>query len=388
MIKTITIHIAELDDEQLALEQLKSQLDVTTDLKKNTIGIIACHYEFVLSGIFRAISSALPFDVVGTISSAQAVAEKADLLLMTLMVMTSDDVEFDTVLTESLLSEKGAKQVIIDDYTAAVRKDQKPALILTFGAFLIQNCGDDYVNTLSEVSGGVPCFGTIAIDDTYDFKNCFMLANSEEYNDKMALVLIYGAIKPKFFVANISESKILGKGAIITKSAGPVLMEVNDNHVMEYLEGLGLSEASGTQYAMSNLPLLLDYNDGSPMVSKILVMLTEEKYAICAGAMPEGSILHITKSDGEDVMLTTGIALDHITQEIESASTLLVYSCIARNMALGGEHFKEMELVKEKVGGKLAYMMANSGGEICPTQISESKAINRFHNNAFIACLF
>jgi hypothetical protein len=33
-------------------------------------------------------------------------------------------------------------------------------------------------------------------------------------------------------------------------------------------------------------------------------------------------------------------------------------------------------------------MMAYSGGETCPTQVSDDKAINRFHNNAFVACVF
>jgi hypothetical protein len=44
--------------------------------------------------------------------------------------------------------------------------------------------------------------------------------------------------------------------------------------------------------------------------------------------------------------------------------------------------------VTEKTGGRLPFLMAYSGGEICPTRVSEEKAINRFHNNAYVACLF
>ena len=388
MIKSMTITITELDDEQLAVQQLLSQLNLEKDLMKHSICIIACHYEFVLSGVFKAVSKALPFDVVGSISSAQSVPDTTDFLLMTLLVLTSDDVEFDIAITESIISEQGPKQAIKDCYNSKVRKDIKPAMIFAFAAFLVQNCGDDYVTTLSEISGNVPCFGTIAVDDTYDFKNCFVLSNGEHYHDKLAMILFYGDIRPKFFVANISESKIIGPGAVITKSAGPVLMEVNGHPVIEYLSDLGLGEASESQYAMANLPLLLDYNDGSPMVSKILVMLTEDKSVICAGAMPLDSTLHIAKCDSEDVMFTTGQALQSIINEIGNASTLLVYTCISRNMALGSDHFKEMELVREKTQGKITFLMANSGGEICPTQVSDDKAINRFHNNAFVACLF
>ena len=385
MIKTLTAHTTELDDEKLAIEQIVSQLGTGGSLMENTIGIVACHYEFVLSGIFKAVCEALPFEVVGTISSAQSVSNESGSLLMTLMVMTSDDVEFAKTLTPSLLTE--AEETIAKSYKTACRAE-KPALILTFAPFILQNCGDDYVNTLTEASGGVPCFGTLAVDDTLDFANCFMLSNGEHYRDKMAMVLIYGDINPKFFVANISESRMLEKSAVVTKSTGPVLMEVNERPVIDYFKDLGLVEASETQYAMSSLPFLLDYNDGTPRVSKIFVTLTPEKYAICAGAMPEGSTLYMATADKDDVMFTTGEVVDIIAKDIGGASALLIYSCISRSMTLASEQFKEMELVRQKVAEKLPFMMANSGGEICPTQVSDEKAINRFHNNAFVACLF
>ena len=385
MIKTLIAHTTELDDEQLAVEQIKSQLNLDGGLLKNTIGIVACHYEFITSDVFEAICGALPFKIVGTISSAQAVPGELGALLLSLTVLTSDDVQFDTVLTPSLMSEP--HNVIAESYKSACR-DEKPALILAFAPFILQNCGDDYVNILTETSGGVPCFGTLAVDDTLDFSNCFMLADGVHYRDRMVMVLVYGAISPKFYVANISEERMLEKGADVTKSVGSVLMEVNERPIIDYFEDLGLVKASETQYALSSLPFLLDYNDGTPKVSKIFVMLTPEKYAICAGAMPVGSTLYITTTDKDDVLFTTGRAVDMILKEAENASVLLIYSCISRGLTLGAEQYREMALISERLSGKLPFMMANSGGEICPTQVSDDKAINRFHNNAFIACTF
>ena len=384
MIKTIIVHTDELDNEELAVEQIKSQLD-TGSLKKNTLGIVACHYEFVISPVFEAICRALPFDVVGTISSGQSYAGETGSLLLTLTVLTSDDVEFVKIVTPSLLTEP--IEAISSSYKEACR-ETNPALILTFAPFIVQNCGDDYVNVLSEISGGVPCFGTLAVDDTLDFSNCFTLDSGVHYRDKMIMVLVYGDIKPKFYVANISESRMLDKSAVVTKSMGPVLMEVNGRPVIDYFEDLGLVEASETQYAMSSIPFLLDYNDGTPKVSKILVTLTPEKFAICAGAMPEGSTLYMATTDKDDVILTTGQSVDMILKDNDGASLLLVYSCISRGMTMGAEQFKEMDFIKSKLGDKLPYMMVNSGGEICPTQYCGGKASNRFHNNAFVACMF
>ena len=385
MITTITASVADLDDAKVAVEQIKAQLGPLDALHKHTVGILACHYEFVYSGVVAAICNALPFEIMGTISSAQSVQGEAEALLLTLMVLTSDDVEFVTAVTPSLMVDPG--QAIRDTYLSACRED-KPALVFTFAPFMPQNSGDAYVEVLTEASGGVPCFGTLAVDDTLDFANCFMLYHGEHYREQMAMILVYGEVQPKFYVANISQSHIFEKSALVTKSAGPVLMEVNDRPVIEFFEDLGLVEASETQYALSSLPFLLDYKDGTPFVSKIFVMLTPEKYALCAGSMPEGSTLHIARTDKHDVMLTTGQAMDALLADIEGASGLLIYSCISRSMALGADAYGEMGLVDQKVEGRLPFLMAYSGGEICPTQVSGGKAINRFHNNAFIACVF
>ena len=386
MIKTLAAQTTEVDDVKTAVEQIQSQLGPADSLLKNTIGIVACHYEFVHSSVFKGVCEALPFDVVGTISSGQSAADAYGPLIFSLMVLSSDELEFVKVLTPSLAEEPG--RVIAESYKAAATKTEKPALLLTFAPFMIQNSGDEYVNVLSEASGGVPCFGTLAIDDTLEFTNCFMLSDGEQYRDRMAMILVYGNIQPKFYIANISENRVLEKSALVTKSAGHILMEVNKRPLVDYFEDLGLKKASETQYAMSNLPFLLDYNDGTPMVSKILITLTPEKYAVCAGAMPEGSTLHIASSDKDDVLLTTSQAIELLLKDIkDNTGCLLIYSCISRCMTFGSEQFKEIELVRQKIGTRLPFMMAFSGGEICPTQVSDDKAINRFHNNAFIACL-
>ena len=385
MIKTFTLLTEEVDDAGLAAGQIMSQLEKAGELHKNTLGIVACHYEYVFSGVLKAVCEALPFDVVGTISQIQGVCGRSGSLLLTILVMTSDDVRFVRAVTPSLLEEPG--RVIAESYGAAAGME-KPALILAFAPFILQNSGDEYVAALSAASGGAPCFGTLAVDDTMDFSSCFMVADGEHYHDRMAMALVYGDISPKFYVANISHSRLIGRSAVVTKSAGHVLMEVNERPVVEYFEDLGLADASEEQYAMSSLPFLLDYGDDTPMVSKLFIKLSPEKYAICAGAMPEGSRMHIAMSDEEDVMVTTGEALDRMLCDISGASGALIYSCVARCMTLGAKQFGEIGAADGKLGGKLPFMVACSGGEICPSQVSDDLAINRFHNNAFIACMF
>jgi hypothetical protein len=394
MIKTMVACTAEIDDAGQAVAEIARQLDLENSLLKSSVGIVACHYEFVLSGVARAICGALPFRTVGTITSAQAVPGECGGLLFTLMVLTSDDVAFASGLTPSLLG-GASEQAIEQSYrdTAAksgARPDERPALIFAFAPFIIENSGDTYVGALTRLSGGSPCFGTLAVDDSNNFANCFMLYDGEEYRDRMGMVLLFGDVSPQFCIATISESKIVSDEALVTKSEGHVLMEVNNRPVLDYFEKYGLAKAAETQYAMTSLPFMLDYGDGTPPVSKVFISLTPERHAICASMMPEGSRMKIGVFDRDDVLLTTGGAIDtaRACMAGKQASGALIYSCISRNMTLGSNQTAEMELVGDRLRGSAPFMMAYSGGEICPTRTSGAGAVNRFHNNAFVMCLF
>jgi hypothetical protein len=385
MIRTLTAFTENIDDPAAAAAEIKTQLEKGEGLLKNSVGIIACHYEFVLSGTAKAICESLSFDVAGTISSVQAVNDDGGTLFLTLLVLTSDDVSFKTGITDSLKSDPGKR---IEESYRSLSGGIRPALVFAFAPFMIENSGDEYVDVLSRVSGGVPCFGTLAVDDTSDFRECYMVYNGDHYRDKMALILCYGDIHPKFYVASISEEKLLDKAALITSSEGHILKEVNGKPVVEYFEDLGLTKASETSYAMTSLPFMLDYGDGTPMVSKVFIGLNEQKHAICAGVMPQGSTLYMGVFDKDDVLLTTGKLIRRALEEMSHSSVMIGYSCISRSMSLGSDIFAEMDLIQKESAGKMTTLLAYSGGEICPTQINETAAINRFHNNTIILCVF
>ncbi|GHU51403.1 hypothetical protein AGMMS49975_04660 [Clostridia bacterium] len=378
MVKTITAYTEEIDDIELAVGEILGQLELEKNPLKNSIGIIACHYEFVFSGVFEALSKALPFDVVGNISSVQAVNGASGTLILTLMVLTSDDVSFEVVLTESLLESPGK---VIEDTYKSIQPEQKPKAILMFAPFMPQNSGDEYVNALTKASGGIPCFGTLAVDDTTTFENCFMLFNGAYYTDRMAMLLLYGELNPRFYIATISPEKVRTESpALITKSAGHILIEINGRPVMDFFESLGLAQASETAYALTSLPFMLDYNDGTPQVSKVFIRLTEEKHAICGGATPEGSTLYLGVADKDDILFTTSKLIEKVYEE--TPSCVLGFSCVARNMSLGANQLEEVDLFR--TAAKSPFMISSAGGEICPTQTSDNNAINRFHNTAFV----
>jgi hypothetical protein len=385
MIRILTAHTYEIDDADQAIAEVMAQLSLEENLQAHSVGILACHYEFVYSGTVRALCAALPFPVVGAITSAQAVPGQHGGLLLTLMVLTSQDVTFQTALTESLL---GAPSAALEQaYREAVGTGPRPALMLSYAAFLLQNSGDEYVAALSAVSGGVPCFGTLAVDDTSTFDNAYMIYNGEHYRDRMGLILLYGPLSPQFYIATISDDKIITKPARITASQGHVLKEVDGVPLVRFFESYNLTKAIETRYAMSSVPIMLDYGDGTPLVSKVFIRLNDENHGICAGAMPEGATLYLGVFDKRDVVLTSRGTLEEALAALPDASGALIYSCVSRYMTLGADSDAELKIARELLGDKLPMMMAYSGGEICPTP-GAAGLVNRFHNNAFVLCVF
>jgi len=69
-----------------------------------------------------------------------------------------------------------------------------------------------------------------------DFANCFMLADGEYYRNKMAMILIYGYDKPKFFIANVSESRILK--VLLQKFALPDTKRAQNPGISDSANGL------------------------------------------------------------------------------------------------------------------------------------------------------
>lgn len=389
MIKMFNACTLEVDDAELAIKELKEQLNIESNMLKNTFGLIACHYDFVHTGVVDKVCEAFPFEIMGTITSGQAIEDNSGAFLMTLTVFTSDDTVFETRLSEPLGdTPKDAVAATYEDASAG--HEEKPALMIAVAGFLPGNTGDDYIDKLTECSDGAPCFGTIAVDDTLDFANSCIIYNGKEYKDRLALTLIYGELEPKFYIATISDHKIMDNPALITKSKDNVIIEINEKPVIEYFKSLGLGDATKKLYSMVSMPFMLDYNDGTPPVSKVFVSMNDEGHAVCAGKMPEGSHLYIGTFDKDDVLLTTGNAMRKLFEENSDPQGILMYSCISRIMSLGSDQMAELDEINKinKENGSSSFMIAYSGGEMCPTEIGAGRAVNRFHNNAFIACVF
>ncbi|MDL2317293.1 hypothetical protein LJC59_09555, partial [Desulfovibrio sp. OttesenSCG-928-A18] len=157
MLRAFTL---EADDPELAVSEILEQLDLENERLANSLGIVTCHPDFLESGALTAISEALPFDVVGSTSLASATDGEMGIEILTLVVLTSDEVSFSTVLTGSLWDkqEEPIKEAC-DKALAALA--EKPSLILTYQPMMNHVGGEKLAMAISGASGGVPLFGTL-----------------------------------------------------------------------------------------------------------------------------------------------------------------------------------------------------------------------------------
>ncbi|MDR2157416.1 MAG: FIST C-terminal domain-containing protein [Clostridiales Family XIII bacterium] len=388
MIVTLNAYTEELDDAEAAVSQVLSQLEPEFHLKSNAIGIVQCYPEFLDNGIVEAIADALPFDIVGTTTMFNGTQRDHGGLGLSIQVLTSEDVFFSSYYSAPLAEnpERNVKQ----SYKAvAARRDEPPVLMFTFAPFLKTIGGDELVAWLDEASGGVPNFGSLAIDHTPDFSKARSFFNGDYSWDRVGFVLVYGNASPRFLMASVAEENILPQAVTITKSKGNVLMEVNDIPFGQYLEQLGLADGESIT-AKETLPLVIDILDGAQAVARSMIALTPEGHVILGGTAPVGAQLRIGTMTYLDVAETAEMMFD-AAMATERQQCLIVFSCLSRFFALESRINDEIETGKTLIQDHAPFLFGYTGGEICPVpggRRNREGTINKFHNFTIIACVF
>ncbi|MDR1730521.1 MAG: FIST C-terminal domain-containing protein [Synergistaceae bacterium] len=393
MIKALTAHTGEIDNTEAALAEIMEQLDLKNNLLKNSIGLITCYSEFIDTGIVKALTSALPFETVGTTTLGNLVPGSLDTLSLTIMVLTSDDVSFSVGLTDSITSDSPEDEALCAAaYEKAAAKlpdfpEKKPLLILSFAPLLMNVSGDFYVTAFDRVSGGIPSFGPVAVDHTSDYHTAQILCNGESYADRCAFVLLSGEVVPHFFIASISSDKFFQDKGLVTDAQGCLLKTVNDVPVVDYLKSLGLPQnEDGTLSAINIFPFVVDYNDGTRPVVRAIFALTPEGCVVCGGNIPTGTTLYVSAFDSAEVLSTTEEALRQALAQ-RKFDCMILYSCVGRYFAMDYNPLGEMESVQKLIPEGLPYQFTYSGGELCPVHAQGTQSLtNRNHNDSLIIC--
>ena len=383
MLRTLTAETFEIDSPEEAAAEILEQITTEQNLLLNSIGIVACHPDFIASGALKAVCAQFPFPIVGATTLASGTNKAYGLEQLSLCVLTADDVTFTPALSTPLT--ENPQDAIAGVCAAAGGTEGDPALALTYLPFLPQPGGNAVVKHIDSALHGVPIFGTVGCDYSSDMHETQIIFNGESYRDRLALVLVRGAVDPKFFVISVSEGNIQQQKGIITDADGTLLKGVNDMPSIEYMASIGLNPNDGLE-GVSSIPFMVDYKDGSPPAGRSLYTFTPEGHAICGGEMPQDATLAVGLLNTREIT-RAGEKLFANILEKQTPRGILVISCIGRSLALGLEPLAEVETVRQVVGEAAPLHMSYSGGEVCPVYTAGGNTVNRFHNFTLIACI-
>jgi hypothetical protein len=383
--KALYAHTSEIDDPEAAAADIIAQLDLQHHALKNSVGLVSCYAEFVSSGVIAALAGALPFPMAGiTTIAAASNAEKGEMSLF-LTVLTAEDAEFVTGVTGPISGEDEGPFRAAWEQTGAERPG-KPALMLSFAPLLMNAAADFYVEVWTDITGGVPNFGTLAVDHNQDYHESQTILGDGAWRDRYVFVLCYGKLEPQFFIGGISEEKAFREKGVVTASQGNLLKEVNGGSVGDYLTGLGLNrDAQGNLVGINSYPFILDFNDGTQPIIRVMFAVTPDGSAVCGGKMPVGATLTVGTISGDEVLRTSAEILT-TARKAAGGRVMLIFSCIGRYLAQGFNTTAEMDKTRE-ILGESPFSLAYSGGELCPVHGKDGGLTNRSHNDTMVICI-
>jgi len=385
MVKMMTAYTEEVDEVEDGIAELLGQIDLGA-LKKNSVGIVNCHFDFIHPGFIAEMHRKLPFDFIGMTTMASTNPQGQGMYSLALTVLTSDELAFETGISESLSAEGHRGEIEAAYLGAASRLPGKPSLIVTAFPNLKHLSGADIHKSLDKICGGVPIWGGAATHTDASYENCFTFRNGDLSKDSLAMLLVHGPVDPEFIIISLPLRNIQKNQGKITSSEGCLLKEINGIPATTYLEkSLGVT-------MISNAPLitpLIVYYEGTPgPVAMAIYADNDDGSVSCGGEVPEGASVAIGEITIDSIMTSAREALDRALG-CGHRNGMLVLSCVSRHVMLFN-HEDELKLIDGKMGnGKaMPYMAGYCAGEICPVRDRNGALRNRFHNFTFSACVF
>jgi hypothetical protein len=390
MIKMLTAFTTEIDDVDDALKDILDSLALKNNLLKHSVGIVHCYKDFIETGVIAALADALPFDIAGCTTMGGSVHGMMSQLGLTITVLTSDDVEFFTAVSEPITDSIKAPLVkmrddLVKKITASSNGQpaKKPAVIFPFIPFIPAVGGDEFSDALQSLFPEVPVFGSVAVTNETNAQDAAVFFNSSATPNIASLIAVYGDVEPQFFTISVIQENMHLQNARITGAHKNVLQSINKMPAGKYLQSIGLAE-NGTTDGLETIPFVIDTPNGTQLI-RALMALTPEDYIICGGNTPEGSLLNIAVLGVDDTLKTAEKLISSVLKNTHGGG-LLMYSCASRCWALGGKVTLEMEKVEELIDDEIPYQFTYSAGEFFPVRLNDGTLTCQMQNCSIIVC--
>jgi len=397
MMKVLTVKTHELDDSEIAIRDILNQLDMENNLLKNTVGLLFCHLKFIEMGVVESLCKKLPFDVLGCTSMFFATSARADLparaglpaeegdIMLTLTVLTSDDIEFATGVCEPL-TETNAEDCINAMYQKTASSLSGVAdLAFAFPPTLFNLPIDIMTAILDRACGGIPIFGTVALDVEIRIRNPHTIYRGAAYTDRITLLLFKGPVKPRFFSLRFPTESVLAQEAVITRAEGHRLISINNEPAASFLKELGLIRNHDGSFPPA-IPLVIEGVGGVKPEVAVVQTVSPDGTLICGRNISVGGILNIG-AIGANYVIESARALFRDIKDSGGGTWLFVISCFLRSVVLGEGSTAEVAVLRQELDSLPgSWLYINSGGELCPGYTESGETENQGLQYSIIAC--
>jgi hypothetical protein len=350
----------EIDDVEIAVDDILSQLKIDENLLPNSIGIITCCGEFVETGVLKAICSALPFSIIGMETAASSTSGKCGELMLAISVITSDDSRFVATLSDKM--DGTEKNIVNSCLNGSKHFSKEPKMIL---AFCPKNPNinityESIFNIISDTRLNIPVIGGVAVATEGKTNSAKIFFNGDTFDNRFVEVVFCGKIEPKFIIRDIPMDKIVRENGLVTKSKENLICGINNLQFDEYLLEIGISQEIINEN-LHSIPFWFDFDGRKESVPRSVEKITEEGFGFCSGNIPSGITMSVGKFTKRDV-LNTAEKIFNDAIENKNLNGIFLLSCFERFVAMEADLNGEMNLL-QKLFYKNPYHFVYSNGE-------------------------
>ncbi len=392
--KTIQAFTSEIDDLDIAMEELKGQIDMT-ELLTNSCAIVFCGYEVDTQELMHRLSEIFDFPFIGCTSLGMLNSRGYTQSSITVTILTADDCSFIAGMTDEIVCNEEMDKLEEKYAELSSRLPEKEKLILTYTAWNPDLEADKVVDILNDASGGVPVFGGIA-SDGWSFNEDFVFCGSEISRKKIAMLLICGNIEPMFTIAH-SVKKSSNMNKIVTRSKGNVVYTIDDQPIVDYLEENG--------FGSGKTDVMLDYlgtpfrirvnthdNDKVDILRCLVSMDHKKKTCKFIGRVPEGCEMNMVLLSKKDIEVSAKSTFMTMIDKINESkdykySLILCSSCVARYSLIVSDKNVEGRAYAYKLPDGLNLSGYYGFSEFCPANGKDKGGLYNTLNNESLTLL-
>lgn len=226
-------------------------------------------------------------------------------------------------------------------------KFEKPAFLLCASGLSLN--GQELVEGVLDSAGqDTVMFGGLASDDGR-FKNNYVFSG-DTVLESGAISIAFDTTKVEIHGLATSGWVGLGKDLVITSSESNIVYSIDNEPALRvYKKYLSVEDtdlpAIGVEY-----PLLIKRDEHHYSLRAVMGVDREKEALIFAGSVPQDSIVTFSSSPGFEVMDRTKERIEEFYNKHKKADMILLFSCMARHLALGPVITEEISFPSKKWG--------------------------------------